>query len=195
MLTVVALGTSLTSRGGWMQPLQRELEVAVGSRIGFQSISKSGASSTWGVKQLPALIERKPTIVLVEFAANDAALNRGVSLSASARNHKTIIEGIRAGEPGVKIFLMTMNPIWGWRRWIRPRLDAYYALYGVLAARMNTGFIDNLPSWNFLSDKEQRRAIADGSHPDATVAERIMVPNIMCALRASGAILLKKAAV
>ncbi len=82
-LKIVTLGTSLTSRGGWQEPLRSALSACRDSEVTIVNLAKSGMASDWGLTQIDKTLAERPHVVLVEFAINDAALNRFLSLAQS----------------------------------------------------------------------------------------------------------------
>jgi lysophospholipase L1-like esterase len=146
------------------------------------NFGKSGASSSWGAAQVERIVARRPDVVLIEFSVNDASWLRGVSLNRSRKNIEEIVGLIRNRRPGTKVYLMTMNPVCGLRGWIRPRLQAYYDLYGELAKELEIGHIDHRPSWKGLTEPELAGAIPDGLHPTQEMAAQLIVPTIARAL-------------
>jgi acyl-CoA thioesterase I len=179
---VVALGTSLTETGGWLEPLGRVAAERWGRPLTVLNFGKSGANSLWGVGQVERIIATRPDVVLIEFSVNDASWLKGVSLSQSRRNTEEIVARIRGELPRTKIYLMTMNPVYGLRRWIRPRLKAYYDLYGELAKGLGVGQIDNRPAWSRLTRAQLTRAVPDGSHPIPEMTVQLVVPTIVKAI-------------
>lgn len=185
-MRVVTFGTSLSARGGWQEPLAKELQRCLGERVEVLDRSKSGASSNWGVNAFDDVVTLKPDIVLIEFAANDAAFNRFLTLRRSAQNIAAIVEGIRSELPSVEIYLMAMSPVIGVRGWIRPFLNAYYASYAPLAQRLGVKFIDHRDDWARLSRRELADAIPDGGHPRPEIAASIIVPRVASAICVKG---------
>jgi acyl-CoA thioesterase I len=181
-MIVAAFGTSLTNRAGWLQPLEEELTRCLGRQVTVVDFGRSGATSEWGVTAVGAVIRSQPDVVLVEFSANDAAWFKGLSLRRSRENTTKIVRAIRDARPTTKIFLMTMNPIFGPRGWIRPNIDAYYDMYKLLADGLGVGYIDNRNAWNGLANEELRAGIPDGAHPLPDLAARILVPTLARAI-------------
>ncbi len=169
MLTISTFGTSLTARGGWQAPLAHQLTLALNSKVAVINRGKSGASSEWGVTAAPAVAAEAPDIVLIEFAVNDAALNRGLVLSASLGNMTRIVSSLRAGAPYRLIILQIMNPVWGYRRWLRPFLDHYTSAHLILAESLGLPVIDHRPLWAGFDGPALKKAIPDGGHPDAAL--------------------------
>jgi lysophospholipase L1-like esterase len=115
--------------------------------------------------KIERIVATCPDVVLIEFSLNDASWLKGVSLRQSRRNTEEIVARLLGALPLTTIYLMTMNPVYGLRRWIRPRLKAYYDLYGELAKGLWVGHIDSRPAWNRLTRPQLTIAIHDGLHP------------------------------
>ncbi len=179
---IVALGTSLTETGGWLEPVGRLIAERSGETVTVLNFGKSGANSSWGVGQVGRIVAARPTVLLIEFSVNDASWFRGVSMSQSRKNVKEIVARTRDGDPRTQIYLMTMNPVSGLRSWIRPRLKTYHDLYGELSQELEVGHIDNRPNWNSLTDPELAEAIPDGLHPTQEMAAQLIVPTVACAI-------------
>lgn len=181
-LKIVTFGTSLTARGGWQEPLRNALSACGDREVTIVNLAKSGMASDWGVTQIDKVLAEKPDIVLVEFAVNDAALDRFLSLAASSANMEKIVTRLKAGASRPTVFVMAMSPVSGLRGWIRPYLAQYEDRHAEIARRLDAGFIDHRPAWARLSADEIATAIADGTHPDPSTAGRVMLPGLMKAL-------------
>jgi acyl-CoA thioesterase I len=178
-LVIAVLGTSLTARGAWVPALAGALEASTECPVHVLNFGKIGATSRWGLKAVDAVIEARPDITVVEFGINDAALHRRVSLGESTACVTAIIRALRAANPGARHYLMTTSPAIGLHRLVRPRLDRYYDLCPVLAAREGIGLIDNRPYWKALPRAELKRALPDGRHPTAEFAISITLANVV----------------
>jgi acyl-CoA thioesterase-1 len=179
---VAAFGTSLTHNSGWLTPLEEKLTRCLGRRVAVLDFGKDGGTSDWALKSVRQVTEAHPDVVLIEFSANDAAWFKGFSLRRSRENTGKIVQRILAALPETKIFLMTMSPALGPRRWIRLNLDAYYSLYESLASELGIGYIDNRPAWRALPENELRAGIPDGAHPLPELVSRLLVPTISKAI-------------
>ena len=179
---IAAFGTSLTHSGGWIEPLQEQLTRCFGQPVRVLDFGRDGKTSEWALTSVGQIIEAHPDVVLIEFSVNDAAWFKGFSLRRSRENTTAIIQAIRRALPEARIFLMTISPAIGPRRWIRLNLDAYYSLYQSLATELGIGFIDNRPAWKLLTAKELRQGIPDGAHPLPELASRLIVPTITRAI-------------
>jgi alpha-L-rhamnosidase len=177
-LTIATFGTSLTQRGGWQAPLREEMRVCLDRPIRVTNRAKSGETSRWGLRNIDAVLADEPDIILIEFAVNDASLNRLVGLSRSIENMRAIIAAFRARNKDVIIVVQAMNPIWGIRRWIRPFLDDYRNAHARLAQELGVGFLDHRPIWAVFPEDEIKRIIPDGAHPLPDFSARMIAGHI-----------------
>jgi lysophospholipase L1-like esterase len=179
-LVIAALGTSLTARGAWLEALPAALEPLIRRRVSVLSFSRVGANSRWGLTVAGDAARACPDVALVEFAINDAAWHRGVSLEESAANLRAIVRRLRATVASNQTYLMTMNPAIGLRGLLlRPRLQRYYDRYPSIAASERAGLIDNRPDWAVLPGEMLARALPDGTHPAAEFALSITLENVV----------------
>jgi len=177
-LKIVTIGTSLTAMGGWQAPLQKDLTECLGIPVAVTNQAGSGETSHWGVQNIDAILAERPDIALIEFAANDAALNRFVSLSQSVENVREIVRAVRAQNRRAVIVIQAMNPFWGFRRWVRPFLDQYIEAHAALAQELGVDFIDHRQLWAAYSDAEMKRMIPDGAHPLPGYSARMIATHI-----------------
>lgn len=175
---IVTFGTSLTARGGWQLPLQEALTKCLKVPVLVDSVARSGATSEWAVEKIGDVIAAKPDIVLVEFYANDAALNRFMTVERSRQNMAVILGQLKQQLPHARIIVMGMNPIFGIRGFIRPFINSYIDAHHQLANEMGLDFYDNRPAWAELSPDELSAAIPDGSHPLPKAASAVIVPGL-----------------
>jgi acyl-CoA thioesterase-1 len=178
-LRVVTLGTSLTAGGGWQEPLQAALASCLGGAIEVINVGRHGATSAWGLAQAERVAKERPDILLIEFAVNDAALYRWISLEGSRRAISDIIAAVRAERPDARIVVMHMNPIRGWRSWLRPRRAQFEEAHRQLARELGADDVDFTARWNALSEAEMAEAIPDGTHPVPAATRRIVVPELV----------------
>jgi acyl-CoA thioesterase I len=178
-LVIAALGTSLTARGAWLEALPTALEPVVRRRVEAVNFARVGATSRWALAVAGDAARVRPDIAIVEFATNDAALHRRVSLAESGANLTAIVRCLRSADRDIRLYLMTMSPVIGFRRLLRPGLERYYDLYPRLAARERTGLIDNRPDWAALPPATLARALPDGSHPTAEFSASITLANVV----------------
>ena len=191
-IKIVTLGTSLSARGGWQEPLRRSLSTCLSTDVSVVNMAKSGMTSEWGLTQVDRVVAERPDIVLVEFAVNDADATEFISLRRSTANMSEIISRLRDSQTRPAIYVMAMNPVSGLRGMIRPFLARYEEMHAAVAKKLGAGFIDHRPAWARLSTEQLAEAITDGTHPDPAVAGRVMVPVLVDALAASGCPTAKK---
>jgi acyl-CoA thioesterase-1 len=164
-LKIAAIGTSLTAQGGWQAQLQKDMTECLGVPVTVTNHARSGETSRWGIENIDVILAERPDIVLIEFAVNDAALNRFISLSQSVENMRAIVQAVRTENSRAIIIIQAMNPLWGFRRWIRPFLDRYIEAHATLAQELGVDFVDHRPLWAAYSDAEIKRMVPDGAHP------------------------------
>lgn len=184
-LRIVALGTSLTARGGWPEPFAKALEECGNRRASITVMALPGATSSWGRAQLGRVLDADPDLVLVEFAVNDAALHNFVSLAQSRENIRAILSTFKTARRPPKVYLMAMNPVHGSKAWLRSSLAAYEEVHRAVASEEGAGFIDTRPAWMHLSDAERQRLIPDGLHPDPREDAKVIVPALVRSLAGS----------
>jgi len=189
---IVTLGTSLSARGGWQEPLSRALGACLNSEIVVANLAKSGMTSEWGLTQIDKVIAERPDIVLVEFAVNDADVTEFMSLARSAANMREIVSRLRESDTHPAVYVMAMSPVSGLRGMIRPFLGQYEEAHAEVARKLGAGVIDHRPAWAKLSDEEIATAIPDGTHPDPATTSRVIVPGLVHALAASGCLTAKR---
>lgn len=192
VVKVVTLGTSLSARGGWQEPLQRALGACLNKEVTVVNLAKSGMTSEWGLTQIDKVAAERPDVVLVEFAVNDADVTEFMSLSRSAGNMARIVSSLRESETRPAVYVMAMSPVSGLRGMIRPFLAQYEEMHAAVARKLGAGFIDHRPAWARLSDEEIEAAIPDGTHPDPATTSRVIVPGLVHALASSGCLTAKR---
>lgn len=172
-LRLVAMGTSLTANYAWPEEVALRLADCLEHPVTATRIAEAGASSDWGLRQVPSLADLRADIILVEFSINDADLRSRMSPHASKRNHRLLVADLRARAPEAEIVLMTMNPARGLRALLRPRLARYYDIYREVGHAEAIGVLDLFPRWLALSPPA---AFTDGAHPTDGAASRLIVP-------------------
>lgn len=173
-VTVVAFGTSLTHRPGWVDAISENLSGCSYPTIDLRRLSQPGANSRWAMTQIETLAAMRPDIVLMEFAINDADLYDGVSLAESRELTTRLLSALHTDIPEARIVLMTMNPVRGViGQARRPRLADYYQSYRDIAAEHGTGLIDFAARWKTTGVSTTE--IPDGLHPTAEASTKLMV--------------------
>jgi lysophospholipase L1-like esterase len=182
---LVAFGTSLTAGGSWPDELASAIGAGGGETLNVRRVAAGGVGSDWGLASVDKVIALKPDLVLVEFAINDADIRNLTTLARSEANHRAIIMALRSALPAVMIALVTTNPAFGPRGWIRPQLAQYYALYHRIAATEGVHLIDAYPRWDLaLAQGDRRRLLPDGVHPTAEASREIFLPVVTAAVAA-----------
>jgi lysophospholipase L1-like esterase len=181
-LRIVSFGTSWTERGGWQAPLADALQKCLARPVDISVIAKSGSTTQWALTQVDQVASAKPDIVLIEFYANDGALNRLMTVAQSRRNIETILDRIQTRSPDTRVIMMVMGPVWGLRGMIRPFFDRYIAAHRQAAEQRGIEIIDHGGAWAKLSQTEIEAAIPDGTHPTPEKAAEIMVPTLARAI-------------
>lgn len=184
-LRLVTFGTSLTASRGWQGALRDRLAECLGRPVTVSVVARNGAASDWGLAHVGEVLAASPDVVLVEFASNDAALNRLMPPWTSRAAMGAILTRLMAGPTHPRVYVMAMNPMFGLKAANRPFLRAYTDMHLRLALRLGAGTIDHRPGWAALGG-EARRSIPDGSHPRDEVAARVMVPTIVGAVAQPG---------
>lgn len=179
---IAALGTSLTARGAWLEALPSELEALIHCPVRVLNFGRVGATSRWGLEIVDQVIQAQPDIAIIEFAINDAALHRCVSIMESAASLTSMVRRLRTAPSNGRVYLMTMSPALGVRGLLRLRLARYYDLYPTIAAQECIGLIENRPDWAALPSAILHRAIPDGTHPRAEFSVSITLPNVLQAV-------------
>jgi lysophospholipase L1-like esterase len=179
---LLALGTSLTARGGWLQPLATALGWTWRRPVQAINMGGPGRTSAWGLARLADAARVRADIALIEFASNDADVRRAITPARSRANLAALIDGLRTADGTTRIFVMTMSPALGLRGLLRPALADYYRGYHEVAAARRAELIDIYAAWRRLSPAELHAAIPDGLHPTAAAHRRITLPTILAAL-------------
>ncbi|MBX5183333.1 SGNH/GDSL hydrolase family protein [Rhizobium sp. NZLR3b] len=178
-MKIVAFGTSLTARGGWQSSLETALAACLQRPVTVESVAKSGETSLWALTQIDRVIAEQPDIVLIELYANDAALQRFVSLAQSRKDIGDILDQVRLRLPHARIIVMAMNPFSGLRGLIRPFVGSYISAHEAEAQKRGLEFVDHRPNWQRLTSGDLAAAIPDGAHPLPDIASKIIVPELV----------------
>ncbi len=115
--TILVFGDSLSAaygiprESGWVSLLEQKLAIR---KPGWRIInaSVSGETTSSGRRRiLPALLEHKPAIVILELGGNDGL--RGIAIKESEGNLKTIIDACRRSRAKVLLIGMRIPPNYG----------------------------------------------------------------------------------
>ena len=175
--SILVLGDSLSAeyglaRGsGWVALLQQRLkaENIDGSVV---NASISGETSSGGKTRLPALLQRRPDIVIIELGGNDAL--RGLQLSATESNLRAMISAAQQAKAKVLLVGMRIPPNYG-----RDYTEKFFSLYATLAKQNKVPLIPFL--LDGVADKPELFQ-ADRIHPVAQ-AHPIMLNNVWTGLK------------
>jgi lysophospholipase L1-like esterase len=185
-IKIVAFGTSLTANQIWPGALAARLAQCLNRPVNVAVVAKAGATSIWARTALPSVIAEKPDIVLIELAVNDSSLQRMMSQQTSTANLREIIARLQAARPNAVIAVLAMNPAHGPRGWMRLRRSSFEAAHKAAVLERHGLHIDLRDNWNQQPDREMRRMIPDGLHPDPATAARIIVPSLAMQIGGKG---------
>ncbi|NML31290.1 arylesterase [Paraburkholderia antibiotica] len=170
---IVVLGDSISAEyglprdTGWVALMRQRLaEERIDYSVANASIS--GDTTSGGRARLPALMERlKPRIVIVELGANDAL--RGVPLSTTEDNLRTIIEQAQQGHAKVVLVGMYVPPNYG-----PDYTQKFHGLYGQLSKEFRLPLVPFLLAG--IADKPDMFQ-ADQIHPNQQ-AQPVLLNNV-----------------
>jgi len=175
---IVVLGDSISAEyglprnSGWVELMRQRLaEERIDYSVANASIS--GDTTSGGRARLPALMQRlKPSIVIVELGANDAL--RGVPLSTTEDNLRTIIEQAQQGHAKVVLIGMYVPPNYG-----PDYTQKFHSLYGRLANEFHAPLVPFLLAG--IADKPDMFQ-ADQIHPNQQ-AQPVLLDNVWPAVK------------
>ncbi|MBP0594486.1 arylesterase [Paraburkholderia sp. LEh10] len=176
--TIVVLGDSISAEyglprdTGWVALMRQRLS---SERIDYNvaNASISGDTTSGGRARMPALMQRlKPAIVIVELGANDAL--RGVPLSTTEDNLRTIIEQAQQGHAKVLLIGMYVPPNYG-----PDYTQKFHGLYGELSKQLRVPLVPFLLAG--IEDKPDMFQ-ADQIHPTQR-AQPVLLDNVWPALK------------
>jgi len=170
---IIVLGDSISAEyglprnSGWVELMRQRLaEQRIDYSVANASIS--GDTTSGGRARLPALMQRlKPSIVIVELGANDAL--RGVPLSTTEDNLRTIIEQAQQGHAKVVLIGMYVPPNYG-----PDYTQKFHGLYGQLAKELHVPLVPFLLAG--IADKPDMFQ-ADQIHPNQQ-AQPVLLENV-----------------
>jgi acyl-CoA thioesterase-1 len=175
---IVVLGDSISAEyglprdTGWVALMRQRL---ASERIDYSvaNASISGDTTSGGRARMPELMQRlKPSIVIVELGANDAL--RGVPLSTTQDNLRTIIEQSQQGHAKVVLIGMYVPPNYG-----PDYTQKFHALYGQLAQEFHVQLVPFLLAG--MVDKPDMFQ-ADQLHPNQQ-AQPVLLNNVWPTLK------------
>lgn len=184
--TLVTYGTSLTAGAGgkaWVDSVNAGLNKKYNGLLTTINAAKSAMWSTWGVEHLEdSVLKKKPDAVIMEFGMNDAFTNYNTSVAVAKLNLNYMVDRIKLYNPDCEVILQTMNIPLDGHATTRPQLLAYYQMYRDVAKSRGLLLIDHYPHWKAILDKGKDaylKEAADGLHPDAPAAKRIIAAYVL----------------
>lgn len=184
--TIVTYGTSLTAAGAWVGQLQETLKAKYPALTTVVNSGQSSMWSKWGLDNLETrVIAKKPDVVFIEFAINDAFLNYKTSVDEARNNLNGMIDRILSSKADTEIILMTMNPPVGIHLERRPHIKDYYQMYRDVAKKRKLMLIDHYVCWKRILEKEKdlfAKYVPDGIHPNPEGCKNVIIPGILNAL-------------
>lgn len=184
---IVVYGTSLSaSKEGWAAMLEDSLNALYPGKAEVINSAQAAMWSSWGVENLrERVLTQKPDMVIIEFAMNDAYLPYSTSVKAARLNLEYMVFRIRELYPSCSIYIQVMNMPIAEHKTQRPDIEHYYNLYRKEAKKLKVKLIDHYEYWVPLlkkGEKEFRRHVPDGIHPDITAQRELVLPHILKAL-------------
>jgi len=176
---IACFGTSLTTgrlSGGWVQKLQNKLNGVSRRRVICYDVGQGSQTSAWGVANIDRPRNHRPDVCLIEFSINDAVTANGISIAQATANLQSIVNALRAVNPNVLIYLMTMNGCPDLT--LRPNLENYYENDRVFAAANGCGLIDIRPVWGTPNYTDT----PDGLHPSEAAVDAKLLPTVFAVL-------------
>lgn len=183
-LTVVVYGTSLTERSRWPELLQAELHRRYKGRIHLINSAMSGQTSRWGVRHIQdRVIEKRPDVLFIEFAINDAKRDYRIEVEETQNNYLRMIYRVSQALPECEIILMTMSDAKGRAEYHRQfRIHEYYQAVRNVAAEKGLMLVDLYPHWRklrFADEALYDRYMPDGLHPTEEAIRHFMIPLLL----------------
>ena len=174
--TIVCFGDSLTAGFGldagqsYPEVLQKLLDQK-GQRYRVVNLGVSGETTQDGRARVPMVLAEKPSIVVLEFGANDGL--RGQPVANSEKNLSRMIEQLQAAGARVVLAGITLPPNYG-----PDYIKRFDAMYPDLAAKYKLKLIPFLLAGVAGNPRLMQR---DGLHPNAAGA-RVVAETVEKAL-------------
>jgi acyl-CoA thioesterase-1 len=175
---IMVLGDSISAEyglphnTGWVALMRERL---ASERIDYSvaNASISGDTTSGGRARMPELMLRlKPSIVIVELGANDAL--RGVPLSTTEDNLRTIVEEAQQGHAKVVLVGMYVPPNYG-----PDYTQKFHGLYEQLSKELHTSLVPFLLAG--IADKPEMFQ-SDQMHPTQQ-AQPVLLDNVWTTLK------------
>ncbi len=187
--TIVALGTSITENGAWVDHLADALEANYPSLANVLNSGASGKNSNYGIEHFDRLvIQKKPDTLFVEYSINDCVERFDISVAKARENLETIIDTTLKHFPECEIILMTMTPGNKYEpghKSYRKAIAAHYTMYRAVARERGFLLIDHYPNWCALQQNDPtlfKKYVPDTIHPRAEGNAAVVSPVIIKAL-------------
>ncbi len=187
-LTIVTYGTSVTKYGAWVDMMQKWFDAKYPSQVTIINSGGPGQNSTWGLASVQAqVLDHKPDLVFIEFAANDAHERFKLPVETARQNLEKIITAIHQQNPNAAIVLQTMNTFWDCPKGFptadtsRSHMEEYNENYRACAREDKLPLIDNYPDWlKFKKEHYDQFQVflPDGTHPNKDGVRTVMWPNL-----------------
>lgn len=183
-ITIVVYGTSLTAESQWPEILINDLQKKSKAKIKLINSARSGQNSKWGLENLYNLvISKKPDIVFIEFAINDAHKRYKLTADNTLTNLQKMVIQIKSQLPNSEIILMTMSDAKGEAEANRQFKVSQYYQAVIDVAELNQLRLLNLYSkWTKLRQTNltlYNHYMPDGLHPTDVAAKEFIVPAII----------------
>jgi acyl-CoA thioesterase I len=203
-LNIVALGTSLTAPcpGNWFAQFGDWLSKHYPGQATLSNRAVAGTTSRnlpefnrphggfWQLEQ--ALANDTPDAIFIEFAINDAYKGFHISAADSRQDLRTMIQRITTWaaehKKNVDIIVQTMNNTGPSYASLENDLGPYYRGWREEAAANNAMVIDHYRHWMALYESQPDHAVwktyvPDDLHPNALGASKVIVPEVIRALK------------
>lgn len=185
--TVVVYGTSLTAGGAWAVELKKWFETNYPGLVTFVNSGGPGQTSDWGVTNVAKkVIEKKPDLVFIEFAFNDAHEKFNLPVEKGAANLDKIVQSIQQANPKTTIVLQTMNVPYDAANGnrsasARPKLQEFNDNYRKYAQAHGLPLLDHYVAWKKFAEADRakyEKVVPDGTHPNAEGSLAVTWPGI-----------------
>jgi acyl-CoA thioesterase-1 len=175
--TIVVLGDSLSAEyglphgTGWVPLLQQRL-VTEKIDANIVNASISGETTSGGVTRLPALLQKQPSILIIELGANDGL--RGLPLADAEANLKKMIAEAQAAHAKVLLVGTQLPANYG-----PDYTQRFSAMFAKIAKDMHTALVPFL-----FAGLEDKPGVfqPDRLHPTAQM-QGILLDNVWQALK------------
>lgn len=185
--TVLVYGTSLTAGGAWARELKKWFDTNYPGLVTFVNSGGPGQNSDWGVTNLQSkVLDKKPDLVFIEFAYNDAHEKFAMPVERGASNLDKIVQGIRAANPQTTIVLQTMNVPYDAANGnrsasARAKLQEFNDNYRKYAREHDLPLLDHYVAWKKFQETDRakyEKEVPDGTHPNAEGSLAVTWPTI-----------------